>query len=113
MQNISASGEFDLLKDIELRKKLIDVYNVYKTTTQLESLLSDYVNQYVTPYFFENIRFSDFSSIHDDFTKDPAFENIVIGYSVLLNQLISGYEENLKKLKLLNEKLTPADNRYK
>ncbi len=108
MQNISASGEFGLIKDIELRKNLISTHNTYKTTATLETLVFNYINQYVSPFLFENIRFSDFSSIHSDFAKAPVFENIVFGYDVLLNQLISGYKKNLEEQQLLNEKLTAA-----
>ena len=108
MENITASGEFELIKDVELRKNIINTYNSYKTTKQLESLLSDYLNKYVTPFFFKNVRFSDFSSIHTDFAKEPEFENLIIGYGVLLNQQIKGYQNNLDKVKKLNEKLTPS-----
>lgn len=113
MENISESGEFDLIKDVELRKNLINTYNTYKTTNKLESVLSDYVNQYMTPFFVENVRFSDFSSIKRDFIKDPLFENIVFGYDVLLNQVIRGYEKNLEKLNQLNKKLDTANSVYK
>ena len=113
MENITASGEFKLIKDIELRKRIINTYNSYNTTLKLENLLSDYVNKYVTPFFFENVRFSDFSSIHSDFIKEPLFENIVFGYEVLLGQQIKGYQDNLEEIKLLNEKLTAANNVYK
>ncbi len=109
MQNISASGKFDLIKDVELRKNLINTYGAYKMTTKLETLVSDYINQYVTPFIFENVRFSDFSSIPTNFSQDPLFENIVFGYDVLLNQLIRGYKQNLEKQNLLNEKLTAAN----
>lgn len=105
MENILASGDFDLIKDIELRKSIINTYNNYQTTANLEKLLTDYVSEYVSPFFFENIRFSDFSSIHPDYTKDPVFENIVFGYEVLLNQLINGYKINSEIQKDLNEKL--------
>lgn len=109
MENIIASGEFELIKDIELRKRIISTYNTYKTTLNLESLLSEYVNKYLTPFFFENVRFSDLSSIHSDFIKEPLFENIVFGYQVLLNQQIIGYLDNLEKIKLLNENLKIAN----
>ncbi len=112
MENITASGEFKLIKDVELRKQIIDTYNSYNAALKLEDLLSDYVNKYVTPFFFENVRFSDFSSIHSDFIKEPLFENIVFGYEVLLSQEIKGYQDNLKEIKLLNEKLTTANNVY-
>ncbi|MFA8434276.1 MAG: DUF6090 family protein [Marinifilaceae bacterium] len=110
MENITASGEFDVITDIELRKNIISTYNSFKTTTTHEILVSEYVNQYITPFFFQNIRFSDFSSLHTDFTKDPMLENIVFGYDILLSQLISGYKENLEKLNLLNEKLTSVNS---
>ncbi len=113
MENITASGEFELIKDTELRKKIIITYNTYSTTLKLEGLLSDYLNTYVTPFFLDNVRFSDFSSIHSDFVKEPLFENIVFGYEVLLNQQIKGYQDNLVKIKLLNENLNTANNVYK
>src|SRR5210317_1009185 len=112
MENITQSGEFKLISDLEYRERLIDTYNSYQTTSQLESILSDYVDEYVTPFFFRNIRFSDFTSLHDNFKESPEFENIVIGYDALLTQKLKGYEENLKKLKELNQLLTTANNVY-
>lgn len=105
MENISASGDFDLIKDIDLRKLIINTYKAYKTTTKLETILNDYLNKYVSPFFIENVRFNDFSSLKKDFIKDPKFENIVLGYEVLLNQQINGYKENLDKISLLDDKL--------
>ncbi|OMP30498.1 DUF6090 family protein [Mangrovimonas sp. DI 80] len=113
MENITASGEFDMIKDLDLRKDIISTYNSYKTTTKLEALIADYINDYVTPFFFENVRFRDFGSINPDFIKDPHFENIVLGYEVLLNQQINGYQSNLEKQKLLDESLTSANNRIR
>lgn len=92
---------------------MISTYNSYQTTSQLEGILSDYVNQYVTPFFFENIRFSDFTSLQNDFIKNPEFENIVIGYDALLTQKLKGYEMNLEKLKELNQLLITANTKHK
>jgi len=111
MENITASGDFDIIRNFEYREKIIDTYNSYQTTSQLEGILSDYVNQYVTPFFFEYIRFSDFSSLKENFTKKPEFENIVLGYDVLLTQKLKGYEVNLEKLKKLNQLLTTANTK--
>jgi hypothetical protein len=113
MENITASGDFELISNFEYREKLIDTYNFYQTTSQLEGILSDYVNQYITPFFFENVRFSDFTSLKENFIKKSEFENIVIGYDALLTQKIKGYEVNLEKLKELNQLLTTANNGYK
>ena len=113
MENITESGEFKLISNLEYREKLIDTYNAYQTTSQLENILSDYVNEYVTPFFFKNIRFSDFTSLHNNFKENPEFENIIIGYDALLTQKLKGYEENLEKLKSLNQLLTTANKVYK
>lgn len=114
MENITASGEFDLITDINLRENLISAYNSFKTTTKFESMLANYVDKYLTPFLLENLRFSDFSSINSDFKKDPLFENIIIGYEALLHQQVNGYDANLKKLNVLNESLfnaNPIDHR--
>ncbi len=108
MEDITASGKFGMIKDIELRKSIIDTYNAYQTTAKLENIISDYVNDYVTPYFFDHVRFSDFTPIHSDFTRDPIFENIVLGYDVLFSQLVSGYQRNMEKQKQLDAQLTSA-----
>ena len=108
MENITASGDFEILQDVELRKKIIDTYNSYKTTLKLETMLLDYVGEYVTPYVFEKVRFSDGSIIEDDFIQDPQFENIVFGYSVLLSQQVNGYSTNLLKVESLTEILDAA-----
>lgn len=105
MENIIASGEFDLIRDLELRKKLISTYNSYKTTDKLETILNDYVNDYLTPFFMKNFRFSNFSSLDSDFFSDPLFENIIFGYDALLFQQIGGYESNIESQSSLIERL--------
>lgn len=113
MENITSSGDFDLISNFEYREKLIDTYNAYQATSQFEGILSDYVNQYVTPFFFENVRFSDFTSLKENFINKSEFENIVIGYDALLTQKLKGYEVNMKKLKNLNQLLATANSVYK
>jgi hypothetical protein len=109
MENITASGDFELISNFEYREKIIDTYNSYQNTSLLEGILSDYVNQYVTPFFFGNVRFSDFTSLEENFIRKPEFENIVIGYDALLTQKLNGYEVNLAKLKELNQLLTSTN----
>ena len=105
MENITASGEFELIGDIEFRKNIIDTYKSFKTTSQLEDLLFDFVNQYLTPFFVENVRLSNFTSLKEDYFKGAKFENIVMGYDVLLTQKITGYQKNLENVRQLNQLL--------
>ena len=103
MENITASGEFELIRDIEFRKSIIDTYNSYNTTSQFEVLLTDYTSQYLTPFFFDNVRFSDFTPLAENFIEKPRFENIVLGYDALISQKINGYQASLKKVNQLNQ----------
>ena len=109
MQNITSSGKFDQIGSFKLRKDIMSTYDSYKTSAELESLLSHYGSQYISPFFFKNVRLSNFSSIHSNFVKNPLFTNIVIGYDVLLSQLLKGYESNLKLVNFLNKKLAVAE----
>ena len=110
MENIIASGEFELIDDVELRKELISTYNTYNTTLKLEGILTDFIDRYITPFLFENIRFSDLSSLNSEAIEDPRFENLVFGYDILLGQQIKGYQDNLERIKILNSKLTASKN---
>jgi hypothetical protein len=105
MENITASGEFELINDINLRKEIIDIYKTHNTTLKFEGLLLDHINNYVIPFYFENIRFADSGPLDENLINTPLFENIVFGYNVLLNQQIEGYRDNLDKIKSLTEKL--------
>lgn len=110
MENITASIDFELISNFEYRENLVNTYNSYQTTSQLEGILSDYVDQYVTPFFFKNVNFRNFTSLKENFIKKPKFENIVLGYDALLTQKLNGYQENIMKLKKLNQLLTTANN---
>jgi len=56
------------------------------------------------------VRFSSVSSLDNEFIKDPKFENVVIGYGVLLNQQLQGYQSNLEKV---NKKLLAENDTFK
>ncbi|NMM47829.1 DUF6090 family protein [Marinigracilibium pacificum] len=106
MENIKASGEFDLIKNIDLRRDLISTYNSYTTTDKLEDMLKEYVNEYVTPFFMHNVRFSSLGISDPNIISDPKLENIVLGYEALLAQQIGGYERTLNKLTPLLDRLS-------
>ena len=78
MDNITSSGDFALIKTSELRTSLINTYNTYSFTEELQRLLSEFVNMYLTPFLMNNVSFSDFSSIENDYRSNPLLENIVM-----------------------------------
>ncbi len=106
MENIIAYGEFDFIKNVELRKSIMDTYNSYETISKLEENCSNYVNEYITPYFFDNIRFSNYSPVNPDLVSRSHFENIVFGYQVLLQQKINDYEVHLSRMKHPDKKIS-------
>lgn len=110
MDNITASGDFGLIKDAELRKRLIDTYTSYKSTVKMDDILLDYVDKYLTPYFFKYIRFSNFSEITGDYLQNPEFENIVFGYDVLLIQQINNYSDALDEIHRLINTIDQKNN---
>ncbi len=106
MENIKASGDFELIRDITLRNTLIALYSAYAVLAIVDQKMEDFVDGYATPFFFEKIRFLDFSPIDDEgFISDPHFENIVLGYEKLLDQQILAYRTTLDTLTVLNSML--------
>lgn len=105
MENVKASGDFELIKNVKLRKQIISTYNSFTRTSQVEGLKSAYVDNYVLPFYFVKMRFRDLSSLNSNYAQDPSFENIVFNYEVLLVQQIGSYRYNLEKIKQLNESL--------
>jgi len=110
MENIIASGEFKYIKDRELRKEIISTYNSYRTTAKLEGLLSNYVFDYLSPYLYENIRFSNLNSIGSNFFEDPQFENLVISYLIFLKQKVRNYQNTLDRIIKLDASLAAVRN---
>jgi hypothetical protein len=108
MENIKASGKFDQIGNIDLRKQLIETYASYANTVMFDQVTMAYTHDFTTPFFFDNIRFSDLSSLNDNFLADPEFENIVIGYLTLLTQQIKGHEGSLEEVNTLLENLTQS-----
>ncbi len=113
MDNIKASGEFELIKNIELRKKLIQVYHSFEESQKMDALLQDHINKYVVPFYYDNVRFtdfntsnfSDFTSANKGFMESSKFLNTVFGYDVLIEQQLKSYQNSLEKIKALNEDL--------
>jgi hypothetical protein len=110
MDHIKASGEFELIQDVELRKKLIKTYNSYNFTRQSNQILTDYINNYVTVFFHDNINFADFSSIEGNFYEIPKFLNNVIGYLALVGQQVESYNQSLIHINALDSSLSVVPN---
>jgi len=106
MENIKESGDFELIKDYKLRKKIITAYESLDDIKDQEKVLNDYVKNITRPYFFEKIRYRDFYPVDDEgLIKDHRFENMIIGYGLLIKRQIDTYSILLHTLEDLQKDL--------
>ncbi|MGD1890671.1 MAG: hypothetical protein ACFB15_08755 [Cyclobacteriaceae bacterium] len=106
MENIKESGDFELIRDYTLRKKLINTYKLLENTGINERVTEDYIHDFINPYFFNKVRFSTNYPIDPaDFITDHRFENIAVAYSNLMTNQIIEYESVLEKLYNLQQSL--------
>ncbi len=111
LENIKESGDFELIKDYKLRKKIITVYESLSELKEKESVLNDYVKTITRPYFFEKIRYRDFYPVDDEgMVKDHRYENMIIGYGILITRQIQAYNTTMAELEDLKQELVLSLN---
>ncbi len=111
LENIKESGDFELIKDYKLRKKIITVYESLSELKEKESVLNDYVKTITRPYFFEKIRYRDFYPVDDEgMVKDHRYENMIIGYGILITRQIQAYNTTMAELENLKQELVLSLN---
>ncbi|MEO0332416.1 MAG: hypothetical protein AAF223_12140, partial [Bacteroidota bacterium] len=97
---------FDLITDYNLRKKLVNTYELLESTEINERVTEEYIHDFINPYFFNKVRFSTNYPIDPtDFITDHRFENIAIAYSNLMTNQIIDYEGVLEELQDLEKSL--------
>ncbi len=112
MENVKESGDFELIKNYQLRKKIIIAYESLQNLKEQEVVLRDYVKNLIRPYFFEKIRYRDFYPVDDaSFVSDHRFENMIIGYGILLKKQTRAYKDVMSKLQNLKEGLESNSKR--
>lgn len=105
MNSISAASEFATIRDPDLREQIISTYNAHEATLKMQNILSEFVTSQVTPFLWQNIRYSTSLYGSYNFRKDPIFENLVNGYQLLLQRQIEGYRKNLVEVVKLDAAL--------
>ncbi len=106
LENIKESGDFELIKDYKLRKKIITVYEYLNEVKEKEKVLNDYVRTITRPYFFEKIRYRDFYPVDDKgLIQDHRYENMIIGYGIIIQRQIQAYQTAMSKLEDLEKEL--------
>ncbi|GAA0871317.1 hypothetical protein GCM10009117_04630 [Gangjinia marincola] len=106
MDYITESGDLDLIEDFELRKQLVKTYESLERLDRTEELFNDFIKEYVTPYFFNKVRYTTLYPVDEiDFITDHRLENIITAYYGYLESQIKQNVYTLKELKTLDRLL--------
>ncbi|UII20903.1 hypothetical protein [Fulvivirga ligni] len=105
MENIKASGQFELLQKVDIRNQIISTYAAFDNAVAMEKLLLDYSTDFVTPFFFDNFNFFEKNKSNTEALRNFKFINLYMGYIMLLDQQIRGYETSLRQAQELDQKL--------
>ncbi|MCK8521639.1 hypothetical protein M0D21_08665 [Aquimarina sp. D1M17] len=112
LESIKESGDFELIKNYELKRKIITAYESLVHLKEQELVLNDYVKNITRPYFFEKIRYRDFYPVDDEgLIRDHRFENIIIGYGLIMRNQIQGYDSVMVNLLNLKDELSGYTNK--
>lgn len=101
MENITSSGEFSLIRDRGLRKKIVQNYRFFEELDKLEELSHGFVRKYFGPILLENRKRSQLES--QEFQSEIGYLAMVYRGSVA--QQAEGYEFALDKVNALIEAL--------
>ncbi|MGD1840782.1 MAG: hypothetical protein ACFB0B_07790 [Thermonemataceae bacterium] len=106
IEYIQESDGWGLIRDFRLRKNIIDAYNALEDLEKMEQGTQVYINSFVTPFFFNNIRYSNFYPVNDrEFITDHRLENVIIGYQFKLIYQLQNYALVLEQLQRLEKDL--------
>ena len=105
------SGHMLLLPSYDLRSALSKYYESFEEVRLKEQLYNDFVQTYVVPFVFEHLNLTTGAlqpSIQA--VNSAKISNLIIGYSILLRQLVETYEtialENKEVQNVIRKELT-------
>jgi len=88
------SGHMPLLPTYTLRSEISQYYEHFDEVRLKESLYNDYVQTYCVPFVFDYMNLASGDLLPSIREVAPSYiSNLVVGYSVLLQQLVTTYEE--------------------
>ncbi len=104
-ENITNSGNLNLIQDYELREKVVDYYVGIEDVKFVDDYYFKYVNSFIMPFVVSN-----FSLLRGNFSnpkviKTVEFENAITGFFSLKRQQKSQYEKMLNKSRQLKSEL--------
>jgi len=96
-ESIKNSGNFNIIENYEIRSKIIEYYESFEGKKLVEEYYKLYINNYIIPYFFENIDILNSKIMNKKGIESYRLNNLIVGYYQLLVQVVDTYE-NIYKL---------------
>ena len=109
-EEISNSGNLNILTDFELKTKIVDYYLALGGVGFIDEYFHSYFNEFVMPFIF-----SEYSVLTNEFNdkriiNSVKFSNVVAGYYSMVQQRIAAYQSLLKDSYLLRDELNKKIN---
>lgn len=104
-ENITNSGNLNLIEDYALRKQIVDYYLAIEGMTFIQEYFKDYFNEFVLPFIFAH--YQTFSAkLSDPAVRNTTqFQNVHLGYFSMVQQSMAARQELLAKSMALKEAL--------
>lgn len=100
-ESIKNSGNLNIIENYEIRSKIIGFYESIKGIALVEEYYKLYINDYIIPYFFDNIDILNLKIVNKKGIASHKINNLIMGYYQLLIQVVNTYEEILEMNKSL------------
>lgn len=106
-ESLKSSGRIDLIKDFELRNRVIEIYEQsYRGSSEYDLALSEHVRDFVKPFYIKNVKFKSAFALEDDFLRMSEFRNITFSYRYLFQAKNRFYTNVLTQVTELKDDLT-------
>jgi hypothetical protein len=85
-ESVVNSGNLGLIRDFEIREKIVYYYRSHEDMRYVEGVYNDYITNYIVPYGSRKLDFITGEFVEGFSVNDIEFRNITSGYYVLSRQ---------------------------
>lgn len=109
VQSMKYSGDIKLIKDLNLRNKIVEHYENYGITEDEYERHRTFAQNFIAPYFMNQIDYSAFRTERGlDFMNDKYFHNLVYALMGVINLQIEAQNKALQAAREMNKRLEEA-----
>lgn len=105
-ESLKSSGQLELISDFELRNEIVELYEQwYWGTSEYDVSLFNHINDFLKPFYMNNVYYTGPFEISDDFLDSSVFRNIIYSYRYLFQAKMGFYKQVNDQTELVLEKL--------